>query len=449
VVWFNGMPAVVKSAANTKIVVTVPQGATTGAINLAVKGGTTLSSSEFVVIKSTLVSFAPLAAKVGETVTLTGTNFSTVITENVVKFNGVVAVVKTATATKITVDVPQGATTGTITLSVKGGATLTSSEFVVTVDQALGWTDMGFTPGIQDINLIASVGSSMLFTGGSFSQYLYYTPNGVTYTNVYNNLPFEKQNFEIHLITKDNTTYYITTNKGVAKSTDGVTWTKLTPAAGNPNQGFTGIVARRNTVVLMAGASLYTSNDLGVTWTANNLIVPSGVSLDYITSDAFGKYFYAVDMSHNLANGQPRTIFKSTDQGKTWTAAAGQTGVYFFGGGYQDFFKSANNNQYLIFSPPNSGAVTDTRLYRSTGQGSSWTKVSDEFTYCVKTSNDQVMYGASSFNISKDDGATWKKYEIPAGYSIGGIEKTEDFYYIICSKPGTAIHKIFRTKLSN
>jgi hypothetical protein len=73
---------------------------------------------------ATFSALAPTSSKVGQTLTLSGTNFSTVLSENLVIFttqNSAVSVVaKTATANTITVDVPATAISGMIAVKVKG-----------------------------------------------------------------------------------------------------------------------------------------------------------------------------------------------------------------------------------------------------------------------------------------------------------------------------------------
>jgi sugar lactone lactonase YvrE len=77
----------------------------------------------------TITSFTPTSGGIGATVTITGTNFSTTASSNVVKFNGTVATVSSATATSITTTVPTGATTGKITVEVAGKTATSASDF--------------------------------------------------------------------------------------------------------------------------------------------------------------------------------------------------------------------------------------------------------------------------------------------------------------------------------
>lgn len=70
----------------------------------------------------TISSFTPTIGAVGSTVTITGTNFSTTASDNVVYFGGARATVSNATATQLTVLVPNGSTRDFITVT-KGGLT--------------------------------------------------------------------------------------------------------------------------------------------------------------------------------------------------------------------------------------------------------------------------------------------------------------------------------------
>jgi len=65
-------------------------------------------------------------------VTITGTNFSTTKTDNVVKVRNTVATVASATATQLKITVPAGAQTGKITVAVDGETAASATDFVVT-----------------------------------------------------------------------------------------------------------------------------------------------------------------------------------------------------------------------------------------------------------------------------------------------------------------------------
>lgn len=115
---FNGVAAIsftVVSATSLRAV--VPAGATTGLVQVTNALGTNSSTKSFTVKYSTpsVSSFSPGTASAGDTVTITGRNFTGVTS---VKFNGVEASSFTVvSATSITAVVPAGASTGKITVA--------------------------------------------------------------------------------------------------------------------------------------------------------------------------------------------------------------------------------------------------------------------------------------------------------------------------------------------
>lgn len=74
----------------------------------------------------TISGFSPTSGAPGTSVVITGTNFSSTLASNVVKFNGTTATVSSGNTTQLTATVPAAATTGTISVTV-GAATGTSS----------------------------------------------------------------------------------------------------------------------------------------------------------------------------------------------------------------------------------------------------------------------------------------------------------------------------------
>lgn len=155
---FNAVAATVTSATATELVVTVPATATTGKISVTVNGKTAISSADFTVLQTTVTGFSPASGPVGTSVTISGTNFSATPSENTVKFNGVTATVTNASATELTVTVPETATSGKITVTVNGKATTSSTDFVV-----LQTTVTGFSPES------GTHGATVTITGTNFS----------------------------------------------------------------------------------------------------------------------------------------------------------------------------------------------------------------------------------------------------------------------------------------
>jgi gliding motility-associated-like protein len=110
-----------------------------GTFNVTYAGNAALNSDGFIVKLSTstsalsITNFTPSSGPVGNSVTITGTNFSTTPASNIVKFNGTTAVVSASTATSINTTVPVGATSGTITVTVGGNTATSASSFTVTI----------------------------------------------------------------------------------------------------------------------------------------------------------------------------------------------------------------------------------------------------------------------------------------------------------------------------
>ncbi|CAN5360421.1 hypothetical protein BH09BAC3_BH09BAC3_09940 [soil metagenome] len=102
----------------------------------------------------TISSFNPTAGTGGTPVTIIGTNFSPVAANNFVEFNGVVATVISSTSTSITANVPAGATTGPISVTVAGITAFGLTDFTITNSQAFITTWKTDNPGISANNQI-------------------------------------------------------------------------------------------------------------------------------------------------------------------------------------------------------------------------------------------------------------------------------------------------------
>lgn len=78
-----------------------------------------------------IFDFTPRFGPVGTTVTLDGTGYSSTPSANQVTFNGVPAVVTSATPMQVVVTVPEGATTGPIVVTTPTGAATSADAFTV------------------------------------------------------------------------------------------------------------------------------------------------------------------------------------------------------------------------------------------------------------------------------------------------------------------------------
>jgi hypothetical protein len=113
---FNGVAASINSATSNSLSVTVPANSTTGKITVTTNGVTVSTVDDYVVEEMApgVISFSPERGVAGESVTITGVNFSETAGANSVKFNGITATVTSASTTSLVVTVPATATTGKV-----------------------------------------------------------------------------------------------------------------------------------------------------------------------------------------------------------------------------------------------------------------------------------------------------------------------------------------------
>jgi gliding motility-associated-like protein len=92
---------------------------------------------------------SPLAANVGSTVTITGSNFSSVPAGNDVSFGAVKATVLTATPTELTVSVPAGATYAPVSVRVGELTSRYHLPFMPTFSTGVSFDNTHFAPPVQ------------------------------------------------------------------------------------------------------------------------------------------------------------------------------------------------------------------------------------------------------------------------------------------------------------
>lgn len=130
---FNGVSATTFTVNNnTRITATVPTGATTGPISVTTSGGTGTSATNFTVTvpgAPTITSFSPTSGPVRTSVTITRTKFTGATT---VKFNGITATYSVTNNTHINATVPEGASTGPISVTNPTGTGTSATNFTVT-----------------------------------------------------------------------------------------------------------------------------------------------------------------------------------------------------------------------------------------------------------------------------------------------------------------------------
>src|SRR5438093_11826416 len=120
--------------------------------------GNLLSISRNTLSVTSIIHFSPQIASHGQPITIRGTGFSVIGSENRVLFNDVPATVLSADPTQVVAVVPVGATSGAITVTTPAGSATSAIAF--TVVQELG------PPVIADFTpAVGTPGTSVVITG--------------------------------------------------------------------------------------------------------------------------------------------------------------------------------------------------------------------------------------------------------------------------------------------
>ncbi|SHM47697.1 IPT/TIG domain-containing protein [Chitinophaga jiangningensis] len=115
---FNGKPAEVLEATESRLVVLAPADITTGPLSVTVSGQK-IPGPAFTIVPSPIIEVVtPLSGPKGLEMSISGLNFSKEADENIVTINGTVVPVKTATATRLTLVLPGGTGDGKVVLAV-------------------------------------------------------------------------------------------------------------------------------------------------------------------------------------------------------------------------------------------------------------------------------------------------------------------------------------------
>lgn len=154
---FNGKLAVIEEAAEDHLIVIAPDGVATGAVSVTVNEQKVAGPVFTVVAVPVILNVTPLSGPAGTEMTISGLTFSALSDENKVTINGVNVVVKTATANKITLDIPGGTGSGKIVLNVNDQLVV-GPDFK---DQALGIARLSPESGLA--------GAHVTLTGTGFN----------------------------------------------------------------------------------------------------------------------------------------------------------------------------------------------------------------------------------------------------------------------------------------
>ena len=154
---FNGKAALVEEAADDHLIVVAPDGVATGPVSVTVLNQKIVGPVFTVVAVPVILNVTPLSGPAGTLMTISGTTFSTILDENKVSINGVNVAVISATASKITLNIPGGTGNGKIILTVNDQQAI-GPDFK---DQSLGISKLSPENGLA--------GTRVTITGTGFS----------------------------------------------------------------------------------------------------------------------------------------------------------------------------------------------------------------------------------------------------------------------------------------
>jgi hypothetical protein len=162
----NGAALTVTSWGATAIGVTVPSGATTGAVVVTTTAGA--SNGVTFTVTPNVTGLSVASGPVGTSVTITGTGFTASQGTSTAAFNGASCTVSSWSATSITCPVPAAGTTGNVVVTVGGnasnGSAFTVTPYILTVSPTSGIT--GSHVAISGTTFGASQGSSTVTFNG-------------------------------------------------------------------------------------------------------------------------------------------------------------------------------------------------------------------------------------------------------------------------------------------
>lgn len=302
-----------------------------------------------------------------------------------------------------------------VTVSDMKGGSVTLSKSVTVTDPLSSWSTRTSTT-TQNLNAIASNGTYAIAVGdsppgviGNYAEILRST-DGITWTNV--SPPSGVQNLYCKDIIWDGTKFLmagydydfgISAWEGVVySSTDGSSWTRIYET-NIADTRFYGIASDQTTIVAVGESGLVASNGSG-SWAIINASVPSTKTL---TDVAYGDgNFIAVGRNNFSTSGLE--VRRSTD-GISWSDISSGTGL--------DSWKDLRSIEYTGTQFVASGYYA--RVLYSTDQGTTWNVDSstdryeiDDFatgagiTYAVGTNDDN---GGADVDLSSANAINWSE----------------------------------------
>ncbi|MDW8246268.1 MAG: IPT/TIG domain-containing protein [Sandaracinaceae bacterium] len=164
-VLLNGIELPALSFMPNRVLVSIPESASTGKVQIKLPDGSAVEGPELIVLSPTpapiITEITPTSGGAGTEVRIRGDGFSPRLVENRVTINRVPLLVRSATPTELVVVIPENASTGHIVVQVANAGEATSSQPFV-VNQGL------FISSVEPIQI--APGMRLVVRGGGFRQ---------------------------------------------------------------------------------------------------------------------------------------------------------------------------------------------------------------------------------------------------------------------------------------
>lgn len=157
--FFGGSKGDIVAGDKNFLVVVVPAGAKSGPIKVSNGRAEIVSKQEFKIISPVITAFEPEQGHVGQTITIKGENFDPTFSKNIIKFDGIQAVVKEGGPTSLKVDVPERVKSSKVVVEVSNGSGEGKSDYTV-IDHPPEIVNFAPKTGTE--------GSAIVLLGGKF-----------------------------------------------------------------------------------------------------------------------------------------------------------------------------------------------------------------------------------------------------------------------------------------
>ncbi|GAA3632264.1 YCF48-related protein [Flavivirga jejuensis] len=422
---FGTEAATIVSASSTEIEVIVPENISVGPITVtltvaSINQETTVDFEVTDIVAVTVTSYNPPAESIGAEITIFGTNFSEVISENQVSFNGVDATISVATSNALTVIVPDGATTGPISVTVNS-ETATGPDFTI----LFGFTELLTIPGVDsgaDFTRVFWVDNSVVYITGEDGILIKSTDAGATWTSI--TTPLAETLWDSFWINE--MTGWIGQRDGTIHSTTdgGNSWNSWVDVGGIANGTYIGALSFVDANTGWASGDngiILKTTDGGANWS----LQAGGL---YNTIDFDNIYF--MDANNGWAVGELGTVISTTDGGNTWTD---QT--------ITDLQTAGIDLKRIRFSDSMNGWLTGEGLtiYKTTDGGATWNSAAISGTYSDDL-NDLVIVNDQLIIAVGDDGGIVRSVDGGASFTASVSTFTaENFDGVGASPDGTKV----------